>query len=924
MSHSELLADLVARLRAADFQIAPDDYLRAVHVTAQSEELPVERLGSLLGPLFADTRQQQDRFGEIFNELITPRVVEPVQPAVPAVPPRRTSYLVGAFLFTLAMFAVAAIAWRLSRPPVDSPPSPPTPPTTARQGFHWVGRQIVQLIAGRELNPTFLALAVAAALLLALSVLMLIRARRQTRERAPEAGPPYAWRLKPGGHPVLFNADDIGRLSRALRGKTESESLRLDLQRTIAGAARNPAAAELVYSAALKTPEYIVLIEKRSERDHHAAFFDQLTTLLAADGVDLQRFYFGYDPRVCWSSSTRRRTKLADLHRRSADARLILFGSPPALFDPINGTVNARVVKELRWPMQAIVSADTATLTVPSIHSASGSDALVSLGEYFSGGYRPKKSGAREPLLAAVDDARQAKQHLSPAAWRWLLACAAYPRLQWELTTALGMAICGAELPHAVRELIALPWFRDGEIPDRERHSLVEALQQDKALEQIARTVILDILGKTSLPDGSFASREKALQMITQEVWLHRDDQPRLRLQLGRLKQYRIAEIGRDSSLLRLLLTAPGSRVASRVPHLLRRLWYHSGIPAMGRREIRGLPVAGCVMAAFIALSVNFGPAEWMTRTSQTKSFAWSHTVYDLLPDETSTTATTETTQTTETMGTFSTSGTTTMSSSTDLSSTETASTDTFATDTFGTMATSGTMSSTETASTMLTETTATSTMGTAAPCPDETAQQTGGSLTVTLCGEPPIKPGETVTLVGKEKALARVIRASTVLGNLILLLEVNTSLVVLEGVPLVMETESGTHLLQWIPSPTQESNTRTIYFEYDSSTLTADAQMLVAEIAKRLSANPKATVTIVGYADFQESKTSRGVKIGTARAYTVRDYLTKYGIDEKRTITSGGVRSNAAEPNPEESARERVVIVTWNDAPTRQPPRPR
>ncbi len=189
--------------------------------------------------------------------------------------------------------------------------------------------------------------------------------------------------------------------------------------------------------------------------------------------------------------------------------------------------------------------------------------------------------------------------------------------------------------------------------------------------------MILDLLGKTALPPGSFAAREKDLQVLTQEVWLHREDRPQLRMRYERLREYRLAEIGRDTSLLRLLLTAPGTRLAHRIPQGLRRLWFRFGIPAMGRREVHGIPAALCVAALILAVV----PPERLMRKDPARTLeVMTDTVYPV------DTMATDTSATTDTMSviTDTTSVATDTSSSTDTSAVSTMST---LTETTGTMA---------------------------------------------------------------------------------------------------------------------------------------------------------------------------------------------------------------------------------------------
>ena len=66
--------------------------------------------------------------------------------------------------------------------------------------------------------------------------------------------------------------------------------------------------------------------------------------------------------------------------------------------------------------------------------------------------------------------------------YRWLSACALYPRLEWILTIRLGRALGLYTDESRLLRLIRLPWFRQGEMPLELQQDLVEAMTKERTV----------------------------------------------------------------------------------------------------------------------------------------------------------------------------------------------------------------------------------------------------------------------------------------------------------------------------------------------------------------------------------------------------------------------------------------------------------
>ncbi len=72
------------------------------------------------------------------------------------------------------------------------------------------------------------------------------------------------------------------------------------------------------------------------------------------------------------------------------------------------------------------------------------------------------------------------------------------------------------------------------------------------------------------------------------------------------------------------------------------------------------------------------------------------------------------------------------------------------------------------------------------------------------------------------------------------------------------------------------------VYFEYGKADLRPEARTLLKVAVDQLLAEPESKIEIAGHCD-ERGTDEYNVQLGWKRAYAVRDYLVRMGIDEKR-----------------------------------------
>ena len=103
-------------------------------------------------------------------------------------------------------------------------------------------------------------------------------------------------------------------------------------------------------------------------------------------------------------------------------------------------------------------------------------------------------------------------------------------------------------------------------------------------------------------------------------------------------------------------------------------------------------------------------------------------------------------------------------------------------------------------------------------------------------------------------------------------------------------------------------------FFNYDESTLSADAQSALQTSANWLKKNPQYNLLIEGHCD-ERGTEQYNLALGDRRANTAKDYLTTLGVDSARIRTVSYGEERPFDPGHDESAwaknrRAHLVIV--------------
>ncbi len=607
MSSRLPLGEFLDALRGQGFTIATDHHIRVQQLVEGLEgRFDPARLKTLLCPLVATSEDQQQKFYQLFERWFPrfeQRAVEQQRgevamgepaPAPTGRPTRRAAVWGVATL--ISAVAVAVLVPRLHKPPpvtngggqTTRPPGQIPLPPSQRETFTPSVAINVSALPAPPPNPLRrTALAFPAALLVLYLLYDWQRRRSAVLKRRAPPKPARLWPVR--SERVSLEIQDRARFylaARQLRRRQASDVEVLDVPTTIAATGRALGFLSLRYKSLTRRPEYVVLVDRRSRRDHQAALFEQLAAALKDDGLVLSTWFYAGDPRVCTSAKDGHSVFLIDLHQKTAGHRLILLTDGAGLIDSVHGDWTGAAQLLFPWRERALLTPKAAAEWGPWEEFLAREfyvlpatvDGLRALANGFEPASRKRRvEGGRErpaPELETVrrpgDVARYGddlRGYLGPRLFDWFCACALYPHLQWDLTVRLGRRLFPERMDETnLLRLFRLPWYRRGSMPlDLEDHL---ASRLEPGLRARAHAAILEFL-EESAPESGADDPAHRLELVVQRWGLR----PRER-----------AEVLDDDVLVHLAGVAPQSRLALWLPEKLRRALFQRGLPVFGLR----------------------------------------------------------------------------------------------------------------------------------------------------------------------------------------------------------------------------------------------------------------------------------------------------------------------------------------------------
>ena len=358
--------------------------------------------------------------------------------------------------------------------------------------------------------------------------------------------PPYVWTVELGAEREFATTADFRQLVNRMHDRQLLEARELDIAATINTLVKQPGQVALHYRQLSQAPSYLLLIDQRAQNDHRAKIFDLLYAYLQFNEVQVSRFYFHADPKFCFNDDYPMGIPVAQLYPQNRSARLLILTYGYELFSSSTNAWSPWTKVFLQWKDRAILSplptsnwgameqrlAERFTIlpATPLGLAAAIEEFQAEEAQHWEDYLDLITDAPTEPIYYQGDLIATLEQYYpDPVIRKWIAACALYPTLHWELTLHIG-ALLQREYSHPnltsvenLLELVRLPWFVDGRIPDQARDELVQWLEATGE-EMPIRSLLLESLDRAPAPpDGSVAYADYRMQLVFNQWMLEQD-----------------------------------------------------------------------------------------------------------------------------------------------------------------------------------------------------------------------------------------------------------------------------------------------------------------------------------------------------------------------------------------------------------------
>lgn len=390
--------------------------------------------------------------------------------------------------------------------------------------------------------------------------------REQTREsiKAARSGPiSIELKFRDDGYRP-WNLPGMEAVVRPLREKEPLGAEDWDIPQTIDKTIRAGGVPQFQRKRRKQAPQYLLLIEQKSVRDHLAGLYADLAQEFVRRDVDADYYFYSREPNQCWKDrrDPSSYTSIERLHAEFPNTRLILIGEPDGLLamEPRPKDAGDKFMPKVllypserafrlkaEWPAVALLNTKSTAdwggpeeaLSVLFPVAPATIKGLGSLMEQWINriSCRPYfwKSGHPEPLPPSFQhtdlepetirkNIKNLKVYLGRQGYAWLCAISVYPEIYWQLTKILhDEAISATDVPDEslrtelwhlnLLRLSRLEWLRRGYIPSEYRQELRNGLPPANAAD--VRRQLLEVLGldENKPPKDSYAEKDRIYTM---------------------------------------------------------------------------------------------------------------------------------------------------------------------------------------------------------------------------------------------------------------------------------------------------------------------------------------------------------------------------------------------------------------------------
>lgn len=503
---------------------------------ADSGSVDGELFASALAPVLAKSPLQQVEFRKRFDRWFyhppTEAPPKPDEAALPAAKERANDLerllrgaTRGGRLLLLILFVVGIVSGILywsRRPAAPRPPVPPryheqpiqnqSPgPATAEVTWELVKSHPWTIIEVTGETALFFAILGAGWV-----VWWRVRAVRFLKRQTVTAAPDLTAIRVQTDDAELLSTGTVYSIAKGLRRRVVVASNDIAVAETVRKTSATGGEFTAVYGTRRVVPEYLFLVERQSQSDEFARLAAEVAARVDRGDHVITVFYFSQDPDVLFPARPGDSPlPLDEVASRYAHCRLVVFADAANTTRGTPEATRRRLEAFASWDARFWVTPVGLEGRVPQERALTGffqtfpaSEAgLTDLGRAFDLERRLRGNGNRPvpleltqlvsrperwmrrmpaPERQISDLVLSLRNSLGESGFYWLCACAAYPEIHRQLTLYLGRRLHGPDgeaifNPDLYLQLMRLPWFREGWMPEWLREKLIAELPPPRA-----------------------------------------------------------------------------------------------------------------------------------------------------------------------------------------------------------------------------------------------------------------------------------------------------------------------------------------------------------------------------------------------------------------------------------------------------------
>ncbi|MEL6866447.1 MAG: WD40 repeat domain-containing protein [Bacteroidota bacterium] len=349
---------------------------------------------------------------------------------------------------------------------------------------------------------------------LLLTICWWLRRRRQgfSMEHQGERTAPSAWTIRIPSLPELDLGAVFIKSLREMLQRDQFESRKLDVQKTVQASVRQAGAIDVQYLQVKQGRQYLALIDRSFKNDHRAKLLTDFIEQLKNSTAPIDYYFFEKDPRRCQSDAHDKPIPLTKLAHTFQDNYLIYCGDGHELLDQETGELTEWASLLSPWRQKLLLSPRLASewdareqtlakhfrllpctpyglsLLVEALESIETLD-YTKIEQAKSDQLRYAPIQIAEDMTAADLIAHLKSAFLdNPSGgdvdilMRWTAACAIPPLLFWNWTLHMGKLLSTQDRNYLsmnhLFQLLRLPWFAAGKMPEEIRRILIDWLEK--------------------------------------------------------------------------------------------------------------------------------------------------------------------------------------------------------------------------------------------------------------------------------------------------------------------------------------------------------------------------------------------------------------------------------------------------------------